>query len=337
MSAAGELHLGTTPEEYHRDPAPEPSLSASLAQLLLDQSPRHAWWNSPKLNPEAHERLEDMDSQKRLRLEHGTALHTMVLGAGSEVRIVEADDYRSKAAKEAREEARELGDVPVLSGHAAKLERIAAAARGQARAHRDLGPALAGGGTAETVALWQEEVPGAGTLPPRPKVWCRALADFIPADAALPVVDWKFTSTSTAPQTYQRAVQGMALRAHHYLRGLERCGQPRAGYLVAAVEMEPPHGLTVFRPNTALLNLGRELWEEALAIWARHLALGSHEEAWPLYPDTAVEVGPDPWKLGRAEDERLMREEAWAMREARVSMPVAASHRLRARLGGPLA
>lgn len=36
--------------EYHADPAPEPSLSATLAKLLISRSPRHAWMASPRLN-----------------------------------------------------------------------------------------------------------------------------------------------------------------------------------------------------------------------------------------------------------------------------------------------
>jgi hypothetical protein len=39
------------PEEYHRDPAPAPSLSSTLARVLLNQSPLHAWTASPRLNP----------------------------------------------------------------------------------------------------------------------------------------------------------------------------------------------------------------------------------------------------------------------------------------------
>src|SRR3972149_4631152 len=40
-----------TLHEYIRDPAPEPSLSASVAHLLLTRSARHAWLAHPRLNP----------------------------------------------------------------------------------------------------------------------------------------------------------------------------------------------------------------------------------------------------------------------------------------------
>ncbi len=39
-------------EACHRDPAPAPSLSSTLARLLLRRSPAHAWHASPRLNPD---------------------------------------------------------------------------------------------------------------------------------------------------------------------------------------------------------------------------------------------------------------------------------------------
>lgn len=315
------------PEAYHADSlSPAPSMSAGIAKTLLDQSPRHAWHASPRLNPDAHEDLGAMDSQKRSRLEHGTALHRMVLGAGRQVRWLDFDDYRSKEAKAAREEARDAGETPVLEGQRGRMERVAAAALEQAAAHRDLGPALAEG-QAEQAMLWREG-----------SVWCRALVDFLPADPQQPVVDWKFTHASAAPQSFERQVQGMALRAHHYLRGLERCGQPRPAYLICAVEAAAPHGLTVFKPSTALLHLGRELWEEALAAWERHLAAGTGREHWPMYSPWTVEVGPDPWAISRAETQAMQRAEDWNLREERVNgMAPARAHALMREIGGPLA
>ena len=51
MTLPAGLHLGVIEAEYHADPAPEPSLSRSLAHTLLTRSPRHAWQAHPRLNP----------------------------------------------------------------------------------------------------------------------------------------------------------------------------------------------------------------------------------------------------------------------------------------------
>lgn len=69
-------------EAYHQDPAPQPSLSSSIAKILLDQSPRHAWLAHPKLNPNY---VAEEDS----RFDIGTAAHVMMLERDSS-RIVGA-------------------------------------------------------------------------------------------------------------------------------------------------------------------------------------------------------------------------------------------------------
>ena len=38
-------------DAYHADPCPGPSLSSSVAKLMLDRSPLHAWHAHPRLNP----------------------------------------------------------------------------------------------------------------------------------------------------------------------------------------------------------------------------------------------------------------------------------------------
>ncbi|WP_242401117.1 hypothetical protein [Acetobacter okinawensis] len=39
--------------QYHADPCPTPSLSNSVARILLDESPMHAHFSHPRLNPES--------------------------------------------------------------------------------------------------------------------------------------------------------------------------------------------------------------------------------------------------------------------------------------------
>src|SRR5262245_50563917 len=63
--------------EYLADPCPAPSLSASIAHILLSQSPRHAWEAHPRLNP--HYEPEEAEA-----FDLGTAAHAYLL-EGAEV------------------------------------------------------------------------------------------------------------------------------------------------------------------------------------------------------------------------------------------------------------
>ena len=60
-------------EEYLADPCPIPSLSRSTIKDLVSKTPRHAFWNHPKLNKE----FKPEESEKKFDI--GTAAHSVFL------------------------------------------------------------------------------------------------------------------------------------------------------------------------------------------------------------------------------------------------------------------
>ena len=78
---------------YHQDPCPTPSLSSSVAKVLLRQSPAHAAMQHPKLN-------NNYVNAESSRFDLGTIAHALLLEDDSSRLItIEADDWRTKAAK----------------------------------------------------------------------------------------------------------------------------------------------------------------------------------------------------------------------------------------------
>jgi len=70
--------------DYHADPIAEPSLSSSIAKILLARSPRHAWANHPRLNP-------NQEPETRREFDFGSAAHAMLLeGSMSNFSVVDA-------------------------------------------------------------------------------------------------------------------------------------------------------------------------------------------------------------------------------------------------------
>jgi hypothetical protein len=123
MTLTAGIHPGIAAEDYHADPCPEPSLSAHDAQTILARSPRHAWHDHPRLNP-ARERDEPTPQQ-----EEGTALHAFLFERQDIVEDVPADDWRTKAAQEARKRIREAGRIPLLTARWDELRGTAEAMR----------------------------------------------------------------------------------------------------------------------------------------------------------------------------------------------------------------
>jgi hypothetical protein len=312
---------------YHLDPAPEPSMSASGADLMLNQSARHCWHNHPRLNPLFEPEAVDpdkMESGKRLRMEWGSALHTMILGAGRKIVEIDGEEYRTNRAREARAAATAAGFVPILASHTPKLLNIVAAVKAQLRG--ELAEVLAAPGRAEQTLVWRERI---GFL------WCRALADWMPDDPSLPLIDWKFTTTSAAPESYARSVRAdLSLRTAHYLRGAQalRGRAPRA-YWICAVEMAAPHGLSVHRADGALLHDGRDQWTEAAARFAACLRRGTDAEHWPFWSQAVNAVGAPPWQASAWEERKHLE----SIPASRGQITVRRVQQLQKQLGGPVA
>src|SRR5215472_5163605 len=99
-------HPGIYPEmtiaEYFADPCPAPSLTQSLAKLLIARSPWHAKCAHPRLRDAApEEEVEQYVKAKAI----GSAAHQMMIGRGKDIAILHFDSWRSGDAKKARDEA----------------------------------------------------------------------------------------------------------------------------------------------------------------------------------------------------------------------------------------
>src|SRR6185295_14260943 len=213
---------------YHADPSDTPSLSASIAHILLTQSPRHAWWHHPELNPDwkADEPSKQMDM--------GTACHALLLeNDDSRIVVVAADNYQTKAAREARDAARLVGKTPLLFADFMEAKQVAAAGR-QQLANSEIAGIL-DDGDAECTAIWDD----AG-------VACRSRLDFITSSRAI-VVDYKTRSGTAEPGAFMRAIlnEGYDLQGAFYRRGVKKLTgvEPRFVYIVQ--ETSPPYLLSL--------------------------------------------------------------------------------------------
>src|ERR1700675_4399797 len=116
--------FGVGAHDYHSDPAPEPSLSNSIGQILIERCARAAWWAHPRLNPQFVEEAET-------KFDLGTAAHTMLLGKGREFRIVDAPTWNGKAAQLERDAYRAAGFTPILAHQYQNCKAMTASARKQ--------------------------------------------------------------------------------------------------------------------------------------------------------------------------------------------------------------
>lgn len=265
---------------YHRDPAPEPSLSSTLAKTMLLKSPLHAWVDSPRLNPA----WEPTDSKT---FDIGRAAHRAVLGAGGDYAAIPAELLASngaastKAAKEWIEAARADGLTPLKAD---EVDQIGIMAE-KARAHmlklgEDLDPARA-----EMVAIAQVD-----------GVYCRAMLDNVPLDARAPIYDFK-TCESAHPQAAQRAIlnYGYDVQAEHYRQvWLAATGEDRVFRFIFQ-EKSAPHEICVVELGHDTLFMARKKIARAREMWRICLDQG----VWPGYPVGIQRIDLPEWAIAQ--------------------------------------
>lgn len=258
--------------EYHADPCPEPSLSSGIARILLSKSPRHAWHAHPRLNP-AHEPEDSTD------FDIGQAAHQVMLRDPSKVlAIIDADDWRTKAAKEARAEAIAAGRLPLLRDQSRRVAAMHVAVETQLLGHEAEG-AFANGKPEQTL-IWQDDG----------GIWCRARLDWLPDERRSPLVLYDFkTSYSANPDVWTRTLYNDDgdVQAAFYARGIEAVlGITDVRFRFVVVETAPPHCMSVIELDPAAVALARARMSYAMQTWRECLRANK----WPGYPARVCHV-----------------------------------------------
>lgn len=284
MIEAG-IHLNMTAAEYFKDPCPQPSLTQSVAKILLDRSPLHAWHAHPRLNP-------DWRPDDPTKFDVGNVAHKLMIGRGKDIAVLDKfDDWRKDAAKDARAEAQAAGKLAVLGKTAAKADRMVRAAREQLDG-RGLGELFQPGhGDGEAVMAWEDR-----------GMWLRQMVDWLTTSRDL-FVDFKTTDMSVAPFGLGRMMvnAGWPIQAAMGEWGLNKLvGFKRRRFLFVAQETEHPYCLSVVEMSEAAMTMGRKQLNAAFSVWMRCVAA----DRWPGYP-TEIVVPEYP---GFAESSWLERE-----------------------------
>lgn len=251
---------------YHADPTPEPSLSASICKTLIEECPAKAWWKHPRLNPE----FEPTESDT---FDIGKAAHLIFLEPdlfADGVCIIKAEDYRTNAAKEARDLARLDGKVPLLAKQAAVIQGMHKALFQHSVAREAFTI-----GKAEQSVFSKDKDFG---------IWKRIRPDWTP-DHHGHIVDYK-TDVSANPDRFGKKAfdQAYYQRAAFYLDTFaEATGSRPDKYWFVVQEKEAPYLVSVIELSFHDLDAGREENRRAAGIFAKCLSNGTHYEAWPGY------------------------------------------------------
>lgn len=266
--------LDCTISEYHEDPCDVPSLSSSIAHILINKSPAHAWLAHPRMGGEK-------GNEPTKAMLAGTVMHKLLLGKGSHICVIDAGDYKTNASKSARDYAIEAGEIPILSKDMADLQ-IASV---EIRRNLDNSGVFLHRDNSEVPIEWTDD-----------GVVCRSMFDSYSRSERI-VYDLKTTSDAS-PRSLGRKVvdMGYDIQAHAYTRALEELtGEPgRVEFKWVFCELEPPYSVTVCSPGASLRELGRVRWSKARDVWRECLRTNE----WPSnYSADPVKLQAPPWAM----------------------------------------
>jgi hypothetical protein len=264
--------LDITDEEYRADKiglGEVASLNYSTAKVILAKSPLHAWMEHPHGGNQRRTAKKQMD--------FGSILHSILLSKGAKAQIVDANDWRTNKAKEARDAAHAAGLIPLLPKEYEQAMQAATAITVQLQ---EQGITLEG--QAEQAMAWVED-----------EAQCRAKMDLYepkPRITELKMTDWPLTESSL-----KRLIRNCSydLQAAVYTAGVHTITGEQPEFRWIFAEMNPPYQVRIAAPSDLLLQVGSRKWDKARDAWKACLASG----AWTGYGNDVLEIDPEMWEL----------------------------------------
>lgn len=275
------VYLDMPNDVYHRDPVPEGSLSVSGARKLLPPS-------CPAIFD--YDRSHPPESTKTLDI--GTTAHCLVLGAGPEIVVVDAEDWRTNKAKDQRVEAQLRGAVALLRKD---YEPIVAMAEALAKHPVASKLIRQEGAQAEASAFFRDDETG---------VMRRCRFDLLPPpreSGRLIIPDYKSARSANPEQFAKAAIDyGYAQQNAWYCDAavaLELGEDPV--FLFVVQEKTPPYLVSVVQLDLLAVRIGRHLNRQALDVYAECVRTG----IWPGYADDVAHVSLPAWFERQFEEE----------------------------------
>ena len=263
MSFAPGIYPGITNRDYHADPA----LGSTSLKTLATRTPAH--YQHDKAHPKSSDAFD-----------FGTAVHSLILeGDESGVGVWNFPAWTTKAAREAREESRAAGKIPMLEKDWQQVEAI----RDAVMAH-PVARELFTGHLAEQSVFWDED---GLMLKCRPDAWQPGL-----------LIDLK-TCASADPNEFGKVAHsfGYHQSAAHYIDGVKAATGEELPFHFVLVEKTDPYLVSVVELDWEAVNIGRGLNERAKRVYRECV----ESNTWPGYP-AAEPVSLPMWAIYQAED-----------------------------------
>lgn len=277
------FHPELSEEDYHSQKLlDEPALSYSIAKLLVTQTPMHAKHAHPLLGS------KNAGSSTPAQ-DKGTLAHSLILGKGKGLAVLEFDSFRTNEAKEARDKAYAEGKLPVLQSAVDECGQLVAAFISQMKETEFADSFFDPECQSELPMFWND--PDTGIL-------MQGMVDRL--NLKVPIIfDLKIT-TDASTKTFEKKIfdMGYHIQDAFYRRGVgtiipELMGRVRFVFLV--IESDPPYALNIIEFAGLYEMLAQLDADYAISKWSECVKSG----IWPGYitDRKANDAYPPAWVI----------------------------------------
>lgn len=262
-----------------------PALSYSIAKVLLDSTPLHAWAQHRLLGAKEEEWEPPTDAQAR-----GIVIDSLILGVDqSRLVVIDAPDYRTKAAQQQRDLAYSEKKQPVIKAKLDELKKVADILKDK------IGNIW---GVPKLRVAWLSDG----------DVYCHGELDAfneagVGEDLAIPGLDPKapvildLKSCSDAVEAASdRKIYDLAYQLQHgaYLDAIA-CLRPgladRVQYVLVFAEITYPYDVRFVMLDPSFADMGRGQWARAVHTWRQCM----RNRRWPGSTRQIHRVGAPLW------------------------------------------
>jgi hypothetical protein len=257
------IYPGISNTDYHKDPA----IGSTSLKTLATRTPAHYQ------HDKTHPKFSDAFTL-------GTAAHSLILENDiSGIAVIQADNWLTKAAKEAKAEALAEGRQPLL-----KKEMDQVASMYEAAMDHPVARELFRGHKAEQSVFWDED---GLTLKCRPDAWKPGM-----------LVDLK-TTLNADPNEFGKTAHnfGYHQSAAHYIDGVKAATGEELPFKFVLVEKTAPYLVSVVELDIEAINIGRQLNDRAKRIYRECVETNT----WPGYPNADL-ISLPMWAIYQAEE-----------------------------------
>ncbi|MGC5078490.1 PD-(D/E)XK nuclease-like domain-containing protein [Agrococcus sp. DT81.2] len=253
---------------YHQHHA----LSSTQARQILESPARYKWaLTQPARTSDA--------------FDIGHAVHAKVLGVGMATTVLDFDNYLTKAAKEARDQARADGTTPLLRKDALQVDAMSEAVLAHPEARRLF--EQPGNPEASVFATCDETA-----------IEMRARFDYLPGlDTADPIaVDLKTTGTKATAREFGKSIStyGYHIQSGHYLDALRlETARDDIGFRFVVVEKAAPHFVAVHQLDDLYSHIGIDSARDA----RRTLRECLDTDTWPTRLEDIQYIDAPNWLI----------------------------------------